>query len=80
MIVPTKGIHPRRALLTVGAQILLVLDGQMTISATWSALRQHREDIGDPAIGFDWFILALDLAYSLGAVTSEPDGIRRAVA
>ncbi|WP_084579754.1 ABC-three component system middle component 6 [Kutzneria sp. 744] len=69
MITPTKGIAPQRALLTVGAQIASVLDQPLTVSQTWSRLRQWREDHDHRApVPFWWFTLALDVLFSLGAV------------
>lgn len=77
MIVATKGIHPRQALLTVGAQAITVLQEPQTVSATWTALSEYRKSLGDKPIGFDWFVLALDLAYVLGAVELGEDGLLR---
>ncbi|GIG59260.1 hypothetical protein Lfu02_36320 [Longispora fulva] len=69
MIVPTKGIAPQRSLLAVGAQILQILDAPLTVSQTWSRLRQWREDHGHAApVPFWWFVLALDSLYALGVV------------
>lgn len=81
MIAPTKGIAPDRALLTVGAQIAMVLREPLTVSQTWSRLRAWRQHHGYTApISFDWFVLALDVLFALG--TLEFDGqvliIRRA--
>jgi hypothetical protein len=77
VIVATKGIHPRQALLTVGAQALTVLDEPRTVSATWAALAEYRKTLGDTPIGFDWFVLALDVAHVLGAVELGGDGLLR---
>jgi hypothetical protein len=79
VIVATKGIHPRQALLTVGAQTITVLDEPRTVSATWAALTEYRASIGDGTIGFDWFVLALDLAYALGVLDLGVDGLLRIV-
>lgn len=75
MITPTKGIAPQRALLTVGAQISMVLKEPMTVSQAWNALKTWRARHGDSAaLPFSWFVLALDLLYALGAVYYE-DGM-----
>lgn len=75
MITPTKGIAPQRALLTVGAQISLILTEPMTVSQAWTALKAWRaRHENDAVLPFSWFVLALDTLYALGAVYSE-DGI-----
>ncbi|WP_436791779.1 ABC-three component system middle component 6 [Yinghuangia sp. YIM S10712] len=69
MITPTKGIAPDRALLTVGAQVVKQLDRPRTVSQTWSRLRSWRETEGYHApISFGWFVLALDVLYTLGVL------------
>ena len=76
MIVPTKGVHPRRALLTVGAQLLeIVGTEQVTVSQAWARLQAHRDGVGDPPIAFDWFVLALDLTHAVGAVQLSDAGL-----
>lgn len=76
MIVPTKGIHPRRALLTVGAQLLdIVGTDPVTVSQAWARLQTHRDEVGDPPIAFDWFVLALDLTHTVGAVGLSDAGL-----
>ncbi|MER6599072.1 ABC-three component system middle component 6 [Streptomyces rubiginosohelvolus] len=74
MITPTKGIAPDRALLAVGAQILLQLDEPRSVSQAWARLRKWRTDHGHHApVSFAWFVLALDVLYSLGAVELRRD-------
>lgn len=75
MIVPTKGVLPSDALLSVGADIINVLEEPLTISELWLEIGKRRSDEMKSTIGFDWFVLALDLAWALGAVKSGPDGI-----
>jgi hypothetical protein len=74
MIVPTKGIRPQIALLTVGGEIISELTEPMTVSRLWSCLRMSRTARNDSQIGFDWFVLALDLAFSLGTIQLTEDG------
>lgn len=74
MILPSKHLPQERALLTVGASLLARLARPMTISALWQEMQSVQED--NPkhekekaaSLGFDWFVLALDLLYLLGAV------------
>jgi len=74
VIVPTKGVDPKQALLTVGGEIVDVLEEPMTVSRLWTEVRDRRSTGGDAAIGFDWFILALDLVRTLGIVDLGSDG------
>lgn len=66
MILPTKGIGPDKALLSVGAIILRDLDEPKTVSRLWADLR--RVEKGPPDLTFDWFVLALDLLYLMGTL------------
>lgn len=67
MILPTKGIAPDKALLSIGAFILRDLDEPRTVSRLWADLRRIEE--GPPDITFDWFVLALDLLYLMGTLS-----------
>lgn len=74
MILPSKHLPQDRALLTVGGQILTFLARPKTVSALWDEL--NRQDRGMDAIRtrritYDWFVLALDLLYSLGTIELE---------
>jgi hypothetical protein len=75
LITPTKGIAPQRALLTVAAQIMRILDEPMTTSTAWRKLADWRDRNGAKMpISFDWFALALSVLYGVGLVHLE-DGI-----
>ncbi|WP_419837867.1 ABC-three component system middle component 6 [Candidatus Poriferisodalis sp.] len=71
LIVPTKGIHPDRAMITIGSEIIDILQEPMTVSALWSNLQERRAVGSTREVGFDWFILTLDLLYALGAITLD---------
>lgn len=74
MIVPTKGITPQRSLIAVGAQVLEILDMPLTVSQAWARLRQWRQSHGHYSpVPFWWFVLALDLLYSLGAIEFDDE-------
>jgi hypothetical protein len=77
MILPTKGIPPDRALLTVGGEILRRLDEPKTVSRVWDELRRVRTPLA-PRLTFDWFILALDLLWLVGAVEFDKGRLTRA--
>lgn len=75
MIAPTKGIAPQRALLTVGAQILVSSGRQnLSVNQAWRRLQDWRVEHDHRApIPFWWFALALDVLYALGTVELRGD-------
>ena len=76
MILPGKHLRQDRALISVGGDILAVLDGPMTVSTVWhevQALRAGREAASP--LPFDWFFLALTLLYAISAVDRLDDRI-----
>lgn len=78
MILPTKHIQPERALLAIGGDVLGCLREPMTVSRLWDSLRVRRGAPSQPTpINYDWFILALDLLYAIGAINFERGLIRR---
>lgn len=74
MLTPTKGIAPDRALLAVGAQIILQLEQPLTVSQAWTRVCTWRKEHQHPApISFGWFVLALDALFALGKVELRED-------
>lgn len=79
MILPTKHIKPDRALLSVGAEMLQSLREPMTVSRLWDEVRRARADRAVSApVNYDWYVLALDLLFLLGAVEFEQGLITKA--
>ena len=79
MILPTKHLRPVRALLTVGGDLLSYLHEPMTVSRLWDELRFARSGGSEPApVNYDWFVLALDLLYMIGAIDFDRGLIRKA--
>ncbi len=79
MILPTKHIKPDRALLAVGAEMLQSLREPMTVSRLWDEVRRSRQDRAVSApVNYDWYVLALDLLFLLGAVEFEQGLITKA--
>ena len=74
MILPTKGVHPSKALLTVGGLIIDELDEPKTVSRVWTTIRTLYEDDPHGGITFDWYVLAATLVHSLGKLEQASDG------
>ncbi|MGO5211266.1 ABC-three component system middle component 6 [Parafannyhessea sp. LCP21S3_E6] len=72
MIMPTKGISPERCLLGIGADVLDFLSTSMSVSEIWAKYKKRRNQTG--SVSFDWFVLALDLLYCVGAISLSPEG------
>lgn len=68
MILPTKHLAVQRSLLGVGSDILRILEEPMTVSRLWEEFKRYRGDTESARVPFDWFILALDLLYAVGAI------------
>jgi hypothetical protein len=76
MILPGKHIRQDRALISVGGDILAVLDSRMSVSDVWrkvQKLREARE--GASPLSFDWFVLALTFLFAVSAVVQDGDKI-----
>ena len=74
MILPSKHLSQDRALLTVGGHILTFLPSPKTVSSLWAELnRQDQSEaiVRPRRITYDWFVLSLDLLYSLGIIELE---------
>ncbi len=67
MILPTKHMRTQRTLLGVGAEVIALLDQPKTVSRVWSDLKKSRGE-NDLKLSFDWFVLSLDLLFSMDAV------------
>lgn len=78
MILPTKRMS-NRALLLVGARILDVLQEPATVSRVWTSLRADDSELNaQSGLTYDWFVLALDLLFLLGAIEYEDGRLVRA--
>ena len=78
MILPTKHLSAEKSLLGVGALALRCLDEPGTVSRLWEVTAQAVEQ--DRALGtltFDWFVLALDMLFAIGAVEMRDGLLRR---
>ena len=78
MILPTKGVTADRALLTLAGQLFVDLAEPATVSRLWTDVRKESaRSNGSAAIGFDWFVLAVDLAFTMGVIEFDEDGLLR---
>lgn len=75
MILPTKGLPPRQALLSLGADVLRVLVEPMTVSRLWHEVKKENERAG--AVSFEWFVLSLDLLFVIDALEIDLDRVRK---
>ncbi len=81
MILPTKRITEERSLLGIGARVLQLLDEPRTVSRLWDDFKKREPSVGPAArVTYDWFVLALDLLFMLGAIRLEKGRLRRQVA
>jgi hypothetical protein len=69
MILPTKMLPPSRCLVGIGAEILRHLDEPKAVSRLWPEFQHAFEaSPGLSPVAFSWFVLGLDLLFTLGAV------------
>lgn len=78
MILPTKHLNEERSLLRIGAEILLLLQDESTVSRLWSDFQKYRRnELKIKPVTYDWFILALDFLFLLNAIVFIDGTIRR---
>jgi hypothetical protein len=81
MILPTKHIRGDRALIGVGGEILQLLEKPMTVSGLWDEVREVRGAYAPSSpISYEWFVLALDLLFIIGAVYLDRGVLHRTAA
>lgn len=77
MLMPTKHIKTENALIGVGAEILALLDRDKTVSRLFSDLQEDRKENELSTIHFDWFLLAMDFLFSIGAIRFDAGLIKK---
>lgn len=76
MILPSKGVSASKALITVGGDILGALsDSSLSTTGLWREVSEPRKSSPMVRISYDWFVLALDLLFILGAVELTDRGL-----
>jgi hypothetical protein len=69
MLLPTKGIMPQRALLTVGGSIISLLGSPTTVSGLWERYLQRFAAVDNSMkVTFDWFAMALSMLFAVGVI------------
>ncbi len=70
MLLPTKGIPPESALLSIGANVLGLLAEPTSVSSLWERYQSKHVSRGTnrPGISFDWFSLALTFLFGIGVI------------
>ncbi|BCG85069.1 MULTISPECIES: ABC-three component system middle component 6 [unclassified Mesorhizobium] len=77
MLLPTKHIKIENALLGVGAEVLAELDRPKTVSTLFYDIQARRSEYEMTTIEFDWFLLAVDFLYAVGAVRLEAGVLKK---
>jgi hypothetical protein len=77
LILPTKGLAPDRALLSIGADALRGLHRPKTVSKLCAYVKANQGALTQ-GLTYDWFVLALDVLFMWGAVTFDDGQLRRA--
>lgn len=77
MILPSKHLKTERALIGIGGEVLQLLDQSKTVSRLWEEFRESRDQKGKHEVGFDRFVLTLDMLYLFEAIDFERGRIVR---
>ncbi|MEP6987776.1 MAG: ABC-three component system middle component 6, partial [Chloroflexota bacterium] len=78
MILPNKHLSGEQTLIWISGEILSLLKEPKTVSRLWEELRQLRyAKFGTHSITYNWFVLALDLLFLLGAIKLFRGRIRK---
>ncbi len=69
MILPTKRLPQDRALIAIGADVLVLLSRPQTVSKLWEDIKSRRlaRKTSTP-LPFDWFLLSLDFLFVIGGI------------
>lgn len=77
MLMPTKHIKTENALIGVGGELLAMLERDKTVSTLFRDLQSRRRENELTTLHFDWFLLALDFLFSIGAVRFESGLVKK---
>ena len=80
MILPTKHLRADRSLLALGGEIIAITNEPKTVSRVWQEFSQSRNrSSGSAPVSYDWFVLALDLLFIVGALSLSAGRIVRSL-
>jgi len=71
MILPSKKLRPENSLIYVGGEVLRILGEPKTVSRVWQELKQQQSHNHSPKplkFTYGWFVLSLDLLFTMGAL------------
>lgn len=72
MILPTKHLSPQRSIISVSSEVFELIGRHSTVSSIWNNLQEkHKVSLRIGDVPFDWFILALDFLFILGAIEEK---------
>ena len=77
MLLPTKRLSTEKSLLVVGARVLAELVRPQTVSHVWDRVSRHYQYSPLGAIDFEWFVLALDFLFAIGALEFRQGRLHR---
>jgi hypothetical protein len=81
MILPSKHLKTDRALIGIGGEVLQLLDQSKTVSRLWEEFLESRSQQDKHEVGFDRFVLTLDMLFLFDAIDFDRGRIiRRGVA
>lgn len=78
MLMPTKHIKVENALIGLGGEILAQLDRDQPVTTLFHHIQAERQEMDVTTIQFDWFLLALDFLFAIGAIRYDGGLIKRA--
>lgn len=71
MILPSKKLRPENSLIYIGGKVLKILDEPKTVSSVWQVLKEqqsHNLSTRPLKFTYDWFVLSLDILFTIGAL------------
>lgn len=78
MLLPTKGVSAERALMTIGSELLEILETPRSISSLWEQYKTQQGGSGVlDHVTFDWFSLALSSLFAINLVEWSSSGFLR---
>lgn len=78
MILPTKHLSPERSIISVSSEVFELIGRRSTVSSIWANLQEkHKASLRVGDVPYDWFILALDFLYIVGAIEEKQGLIKK---